>query len=302
MSKPIENAVFFVNSNGSNDHVYGCLQLLKQNNAKVTVTALAIEESLPDYANFPSPQRKSRLEEILANATKNELEKFSAKAAELGFATHEPVLLSGRFPTTVEDWLKTNKPDVLIKQSLPCDGNFGFASKGDVKLARHTPVPLLLLHATPKTSGPVLLGLPHIFEEPDNRPFCKRLLENALQWCQLLGTSLHVVHAWHMFGENLMRSRIPEEELREELEKVKSGSAAKLKALIDETKADTGVNVKLELHKGDPTRILSGEIDVVQPCLVVMGSAANEGIRGVLLGNTAESILRRKETSVLVIH
>lgn len=292
---------FFINSNGANSYLFDYLELVRPEES-VEIVAIALEEKLPDYAKFPNPNRKSRLEDILKNATKNELDKFVKTAKEKGFTVRDSTILTGHFPSVVQEWLAENNPSLLVKQSLPCDGNFGYASKGDVKLARHTRAPLLLLHSKINPISPVLLGLPHLNEDSTNEPFCERLLLHAIQWCQTLNTSLHIVHAWSMFGENVLRSRIPKEELKEELDKIESKTAKRVNSFVEKIVGDHSIDYRIELHKGNPTRILLGEIDVVQPSLVVLGSAANEGIKGVLLGNTAESIVRRKETSVLVVH
>ncbi len=122
----------------------------------------------------------------------------------------------------------------------------------------------------------------------------------AASFAKIFGGPLHVVHAWELWGENLLRSRASAEEVKSDLVNCKRAAAKAVDRVIENSDLD-GLTAEPLLGKGDPTRVVAGAIDMIKPGLVVMGSTAKEGILGSLLGNTAETIARQKRTSVLIV-
>ncbi len=83
--------------------------------------------------------------------------------------------------------------------------------------------------------------------------------------------------------------------------KAKENAEREMNVAIEESRIPEGITYTIHLHKGDPTRVLIAELELFKPTLIVMGSVANEGVKGVLLGNTAETITRRKLTNTLIV-
>ena len=122
---------------------------------------LAHEAAVAAHKKRLAPIKK-RLEEILSVAAESSARSLSQVIEDEGHSRVDHEILSGRFPASVESWLTSHEPDLLVKQCLPCDGEFGHASKGDVRLCRHVNVPLLLLNADVSPHLPVLVGIPPI--------------------------------------------------------------------------------------------------------------------------------------------
>ena len=116
-----------------------------------------------------------------------------------------------------------------------------------------------------------------------------------------MNAEIHFVHAWELFGESVMRSRFSKEELDSSMAKAKENAEREMNVAIEESRIPEGITYTIHLHKGDPTRVLIAELELFKPTLIVMGSVANEGVKGVLLGNTAETITRRKLTNTLIV-
>ena len=291
---------FFVNPDGSNDFVADFVKILgKQKVGQLDVLTLA--ETLPAYTAIPDPKRKKRIEQVLRHAAESSLKSFTDLLKSDGQDSPKAEILEGRFPTAVEHWLTQNKVDLVIKESLPCDGQFGLASKGDLRLTRHSPAPVLLLHSQIQKGAPILVGLPPIHSDQRGMNLAIKLVERALEWAQLFGGTLHVVRAWELFGESYLRTHGASEELENELEVSKNDTEQEVKKVLEAVKNPGNVAIKTHIFKGDPTRVLMGAIDMLHPTLAILGSVANEGVKGVLLGNTAEIIARRRSVSVMVI-
>lgn len=288
----------FINPQGENHHLKSVLEVLKGLSAQITI--LGHRESLPSYARFPSPERKARMEKALDQAAMSSSEEFAQYIRELGLQHDSTHLLSGRFPQCLSDWIEGADTDLLIKQSLPESSAFGFASKGDLKLTRISEVPVLLVNKPFEKASPVLVGIEPLVEDHSRDRFCLKLLNTACLWARLMGSKVHVVHAWQLWGEGLITHRVPQEEIQEALDEQEQGSRAAVDRIIRQCDSG-GVEIESEVEKGVPETVLSAAIEKRNPGMVVLGSAAHEGVKKLFLGNTAENIIRGKDCSVLVL-
>jgi nucleotide-binding universal stress UspA family protein len=300
MSAPAEIAIF-LNSTGENDTLAGLIAALPLADLE-KVWLLVLDEELPAYTAFPEPSRKRRLEEIIRSANLTQIEKVTSLLGERASGTVEVVHLKGRFPTALVDWVNRSQVELVVKESLPCDVEFGNASKGDVKLARQVDqLPCLLMHAPIIAGQPVFVGVPPIHTDQSGLKLAVKVIRAAAEWAQVLNAPLHLVRAWTLFGENLLVNRASPEELAETLTDERDRAQAELDSAIEQAGLPESLEYEAHLYKGDPTRVLNAKIELLKPALVVMGSVANDGIKGVLLGNTAESIVRKQDASVLIV-
>jgi len=296
----LKRIAIFANPNGDNQHSFAFVEAFEKKD-QVEFQVISLAERLAEYTNFPSPSRKKRLEEILSNAAMETARSLSQRISSIGINCNDPEIVSGRFPESVEKWLETHNPDLLVKQSLPCDGEFGHASKGDLRLSRHVPLPIMLLSTEFSRNNSIMVGVPPVFHDNSGLSRAVRIIKHSAYWARKMDAQIHFVHAWELFGESFLRSRSTKEELNSELTKAKENAEKEIKIAIDESRIPEGIDYKTHVHKGDPTRVLIAELELLKPTLVVMGSVANEGVKGVLLGNTAETITRRKLTNTLIV-
>ncbi|MFK7823958.1 MAG: universal stress protein [Oligoflexales bacterium] len=300
MSLSDKHFCFFVNPDGSNDYVVNFIKTIgKQEVGHSDILTLA--ETLPAYAAFPDKNRKNRIEQVLKNAAGFAVDKFVELLKVHGVENTKSTVLEGRFPAALEQWLSGHKVDLLVKESLPCDGQFGLASKGDLRLARHSPAPVFLVHSEVQKGAPLLVGLPPVHSDGRGLNLAVKLLKKALEWAEVLKSKLHVVRAWELFGESYLRTHGAVDELESELETAKKQTEQEVKQVIDAVKNPALVEMETHVFKGDPTRVLMGAIDMFHPTVAILGSIANEGVKGILLGNTAEIIARRRSVSVMIV-
>ena len=62
-----------------------------------------------------------------------------------------------------------------------------------------------------------------------------------------------------------------------------------------------GTEPKLHLVEGRASDVIGRVVDEVEPGVVVMGTLARAGLRGLIIGNTAERILGDLEASVIAV-
>ena len=61
---------------------------------------------------------------------------------------------------------------------------------------------------------------------------------------------------------------------------------------------DTGVPIETPLAKGDAGTVVPEMLELLRPAVVVMGTLARAGLKGVFVGNTAERVLGSIEVPV----
>jgi nucleotide-binding universal stress UspA family protein len=116
----------------------------------------------------------------------------------------------------------------------------------------------------------------------------------------VIGAELTLVHAWAAFGAGVLRSRVPEHEFVEYVDAARRTAEDVMQASTT-THADRLDGVSVQLIEGEPERAIPHFIDRNGIDLVVMGTVARSGIRGLVMGNTAERVLQRLRGSVLAV-
>nr|MBS0022434.1 universal stress protein [Gammaproteobacteria bacterium] len=187
----------------------------------------------------------------------------------------------------------------------------------DIHLLRKCPCPVWLINSdTPKSYQRILAAV----DVDNNYPPAEleaRLGLNGLimQMAGSLAVSefaeLHVVHAWDAIGESAMRHgafmRRPDSEVDAYIEQVRGQHARLLDALMQQVGSDLGQDamdyLKPQLHllKGPARKEIPALAKRIDADLVVMGTVARTGIRGFIMGNTAETILEQIDCSVLAL-
>lgn len=298
-SSLFKHVAVFANSSGGNSHTKEFIQLLSES-SETDLTVIGLAEKLPLYTRFPAGHRKERLEAEIETAARAVVGDLVSASENAGVASHKESLIKGRFPNALIEWINSHQATLVVKESLPCDDHRGNASKGDIRLARHSETSVLLAHAPIQREAPLIVAIAPYWAEPAGDAFWIDLIETAADVAKLFHSPLHIVHAWALWGENLIRSRAGDEECQSELEAEKAHATEAIERVM--RKVDLrGVATETHLEKGSPTRVLGDAIDKLKPSLVVLGPTASQGPLGSLLGATAESLAIRKETSVLIV-
>lgn len=137
------------------------------------------------------------------------------------------------------------------------------------------------------------------------------IIELACSLAVTEAAELQVVAVWEAIDESALRHnpfvKMSEEEVEAYVEKVRQNHARRLDELMVETTMklgpDTMGKVKHELHliKGSARREIPALAKRLQVDCIVMGTVARTGIRGFIMGNTAETILEQIDCSVLAV-
>ena len=209
-----------------------------------------------------------------------------------------------------------NGHDLVITTPETRDWLDRFFGSDDMHLLRKCPCPVWLIKPDARKTYRRILAAVDVDDMCPSEELAQRLalnrqiLEMACSLALSDFSELHIVHAWEAIGEEKMRSgfaHVSEEQITAYVDQVRRHHAANLNSLIEEVTASLGKDTidylkpRKHLVKGWARKeipVLAKQIDVD---LVVMGTVARTGIPGLIMGNTAETILNQIECSVLAI-
>lgn len=171
-----------------------------------------------------------------------------------------------------------------------------------MKLLRKCPLPVWAVRADSRRPKRILVALDVGPPGDDaNRPNA-RILEAACAFWTPRSSPLCVLHVWSHWGEELLRGpgRMPASAVDELVEETKREHLGWLEAQLAKLVRER-VPLRIELAKGDPTRVVPAMAKRDAIDLVVMGTVARRGLPGLFMGNTAERILNSVGCSVLAL-
>lgn len=212
-----------------------------------------------------------------------------------------------------------NQHDLVIKCPESPEWLDRFLAGDDMHLLRKCPCPVWMVKPGAKADETYRRILAAI-DVDDNYPPAELATRQALNETVMaiagaLAVSefaaLHVVHAWEAVGEGAMRHGVfmnqPEEKVDAYVEQVRARHARRLDEFMHKAGASLGPDamdyLKPELHllKGPARKEIPALARRLRIDCLVMGTVARTGIRGFIVGNTAETILTQIDCSVLAI-
>lgn len=209
-----------------------------------------------------------------------------------------------------------NQHDLVMK-SAEDDGLIGrIFGSSDMHLLRKCPCPVLLVRPDATLGFRRIMAAVDVDDgyPPDEMATRQELNRRILEYAGSLAVAeqaeLHIAHVWDALCESTMRgafSTLPEDKVADYVEHVRERHSENLNALLKqdvEVGDEALINYpQLHIHliKGKPRCEISELADKIQAELVVMGTVARTGMPGLIMGNTAETILNQLNASVLAI-
>lgn len=136
--------------------------------------------------------------------------------------------------------------------------------------------------------------------DPVKTELNERIIRTALDLARLEDAACHVVHAWSPLQEEALRSRMDEDTFEEYETRLHEAAEEAFEQALSPYRPELPVD-RVHLLRGDPREILPRLIAEKGIDLAVMGTVARRGLQGLLVGNTAERVLRKVSCSVLTL-
>lgn len=192
----------------------------------------------------------------------------------------------------------------LIMKPAGCEAALKNALFGstDMQLFRASQCPVWAFKPTPNLQmRKVMAAVDLLVDDKERNALADKVLQWAKQVAGLVGAELHVTHIWDLYGERTLRGRSV---LSNTVDKLVEGEKQKHQKLLDEALARNDLvkeEVQIHFSKGEALERIPAIVGAVQPDLLVMGTVGRAGIPGFFIGNTADSVLRQVNCSVLAI-
>jgi nucleotide-binding universal stress UspA family protein len=270
------------------------IPLARASGAKLTITDVM---SIPPHARRRLP---ADLEEDLVDRRRQQL----ARIAEAlpGLQTEAKLLVGRPATALIQEVLRSNH-DLLMRshaRHVTAAGSQPFGAV-DMELLRNCPCPLLLVRHGSREQHPQIVGAVNASAvEASEHALNTKIVEWTLHMADLEGGTPMLLQAWTPFGELTVRSHSSEEAFGTYVEQVRQGAASDLGQLVASF-GDRISGVRAIHRRGEPDAVILEFVVGEGIDLVVMGTVARRGIAGLLIGNTAERILRKLPCSVLAV-
>ena len=292
--------ILFASSGGKEDLVAidRANRLAISNNARITLTRVV--EEIPLSANYFLPEKLlTEVKQASQSLAHKELDNL-AKKLDPSIQVKTMVMFGKPFIEMIRT-VQTHSHDLIIKPKHP-DSKEKSLDSTDLHLLRKCPCPVWIIKPNQrKPFGKILIAVDPDPSDSERRTLHVDILKIGTSLAKIENSKIEVVHAWTLDGESMLRGprfKLCENEIQAMADNVQSIRQGWLDELL--TPYDSS-EFKLTVVKGNPGPSLVSLIEKRKPDLVVMGTVGRTGLPGLLIGNTAEFVLRQIECSVLTL-
>lgn len=193
---------------------------------------------------------------------------------------------------------------VIVGQAAPQEGGTRSVASDVMQLLRTCPVPVWVMCPSRARKLRVLALV-----DPDPADTTRDSLnDEVLEWATSLvrreSGELHVAHAWELTGESTLRSSpflsVPPREV-DLMVRAAADEHRRQLEILAERHGVAELGGELHLVEGPAGELLPELAHRLEANLIVMGTVARTGLSGLIMGNTAETILRSVGCSVLTV-
>ena len=273
-------------------------RIARQTGAKVKVMDV-VDESSPLLRKLLSNGIK--LEKQAESERRARLEKAVASLRRSG-AEAESVLAHGKpFVEIIREAIR-GEHDLVLKTAEP-DGTTRLFGTTAIHLMRKCPCPVWIVKPAGQVDGArILAAVDPIAAGAETEDLNRKIMEVARTLTVLAGGELHVAHAWRLpFEKSLLgSSRIPKERLASYTKQTRESARDSLYEFVDRFEFRVPRR-RIHLLRGEPGAVIPRFVESSGFSVIVMGTVGRAGLKGILIGNTAERILGRVECSVVTL-
>ena len=136
----------------------------------------------------------------------------------------------------------------------------------------------------------------------DLKPRSKMALRKALNIAHQFNSSILILNVNEKFSskKEMIMSRVSVSNLQDQFKEIALKAKSDMKSLVKELEIDN-VECKYILRDGKPSEVINRLVDEKNIDLVVMGTNGRDTIGDMILGSTAEKVVKNLKCSVLVI-
>lgn len=214
----------------------------------------------------------------------------------------EAKLLVGRTATVLIQEVMRSNHDLLIRSHA---GEGGASAKEfgavDMELLRKCPCAVMLVRdggvaPQPRVAAAVNASVVDEVEQSLNR----KIAAAAMHLAEVVGGRPMILNAWTPFGERMIQAHANEDAFASYVDDARTRAAEDLRTLAQSLDG-VFAQVPMIQRRGKPEDVIPEFVTAEGVDILVIGTVARGGIPGLLIGNTAETVIRKVTCSVLAI-
>lgn len=211
-------------------------------------------------------------------------------------------ILHGKTSIAVLDFCEKNDADLILRVTKGAfSRELGHLGRTSKQLLRKSTCAVWLMHQQTKpVSENIMACIDTETNEPEDFEFADTIFE-AAKFLKSKGHGvISIVHAWELWNQKMVKSRISEEEFEQWKTDCKAAEADRFNEFLARHSKSIDDH-DVFLLEGDPSEVIPNFAKNVSADVVVMGTIGRSGFTGFLIGNTAERIFERVDCDVLAL-
>lgn len=171
-----------------------------------------------------------------------------------------------------------------------------FYTPTDWKLMRECPAPLMITAAKSWKKKPVIMASLDLKTSAAGKiELNHRVISYACKLSKLTGSELHIAYALKLPQALIDLDLVKEEKFTKSLKE-------KIQPTIDMFCKDYGISAdNIHIKDGHPAKVIPSIANKIKAEVVITGATGRKGVKAKLIGNTAEKVLTRLHTDIIVI-
>ena len=281
-----------------NNAVRRAAALAKHNEAELKV--VDVIEELPNHASdLYKIVARAELREMLIDHRLAALDKLAAPLREAGMQVGTKVLVGTPFIEIIREVIR-DEHDLLIKPATGVGSlkSVLFAST-DMQLIRECPCAVWIAKPTKsKKYARILAAVDPTPGDEERSNLNAKIMELSTSLAELEHSDLHIVHAWMLYEEALIKLLIGH------VETLAQDTLDSHQQWLDELLQDytlTKDRNHIHLLEGKARDVIPMVAEQEGVELIVMGTLSETGLPRRLIGHTAEDVLNHVDCSVLTV-
>jgi nucleotide-binding universal stress UspA family protein len=237
------------------------------------------------------------LESLLRKEMKDRLVAAAGLAKQMGVPVTSE-LLCGDLATMLVEASVSWRADVLLRSHGIHQATPGPIGPTDSQLVRRCPCPVWFVTTRHAEGERVIVAA--VDPDPEDGPrhlLSVRVVQAAVAVAEASGATLHIVHVWTAYGHQVLASHTTAEDLVGYVEACRDSAKRRFSTLLHDARVPAAA--KTHLIEGQGDQALAAFIEKRRADLVVLGTVGRTGLAGLVVGNTAERVLRQVRCSVL---
>lgn len=192
--------------------------------------------------------------------------------------------------------------DLIMKPAVGTRGKLEFLfGSTDMQLFRLSPIPVWIFKPTPsRRLARIMIAVDLLAFNKEKSALAEKILRLGKHVASLLDAELHVVHIWDFNQEFALRRTVEARAVDSLLSALEQRHRRWLDQALKQSDLDPK-RITTHFRQGDAEEMIPAITRAQRIDLLVMGTVGRTGIPGFFIGNTADSVLRQVDCSVLAI-